>query len=321
MALIGRRLFYVVDRDRIESTEIGGSAPEQSLVSVPRCEGIGQLAAAGHELAYLVTAPGGSTAQASACGGGGTVSWSVWLLDLDGGPARQVAHGVRGASTIDVAEVPVHLALTNSAYAFNRPPSSAASGAGETVEVHALDGRLLWASRTTRPVADVMLGGGTLAIMTDALSDAGKVFDLWTSSAARPDLSPVDQTAGSASISPDGLHLTWDVAGSRVSMDTISLGRQMPVATPTDRAAPAPLRPAVWSIGGRLAVTWFTTAPGGAVYPAVRYATGGNGAFLTSLQEPTWMTVQDGVLVWVAESADGWSKVVSAVDLATLGLT
>jgi hypothetical protein len=33
-----------------------------------------------------------------------------------------------------------------------------------------------------------------------------------------------------------------------------------------------------------------------------------------------WMQVQGGTLVWVAESADGWSKVAFAVDLATLGL-
>lgn len=330
MALIGRRLFFVVDGDRIESTEIGRGVPEQSLVAAPQCDGINQIAAAGHMLAYVVTSPGGPTAQIADCGAADSVSWSVWLLDLDGGQPRRVAGGLRAATTIDVAEFPIHLALTDAAYAFDRPPVTPDSGAGETVEVHGLDGGLLWASQTDKPVADVMLGGGTLAVLTDVVSHPAMVFDLWTSEAAHPALAPVDQPARSASLSPDGAHLTWDVAngvvgpsGNRpvdVASETVAEGREVPLDTPTDRTAPAPLRPAIWSVGGRLAITWFATAPGGAIYPAVRYATGAAGTYLPSVQEPMWMQVQGGTLVWVAESADGWSKVAFAVDLATLGL-
>jgi hypothetical protein len=80
------------------------------------------------------------------------------------------------------------------------------------------------------------------------------------------------------------------------------------------------VRPSISSTSRGLVVTWFATAPDGAVYPAVRYAAGGNGAFLPSLQEPIWMSVQGGTLFWVAESVDGWLKAAFAVDLASLEL-
>jgi hypothetical protein len=332
MGLIGRRLFFIVDGNRIESTEVGSNGAEQPIVSVPQCQGINQLAAAGSQLEYLVTSPSGPTAQVAACGATGTVSWSVWLLDLAGGTPRQVASGVRAATTIDLAEFPIHLALSDSAYAFNRPPDAvaAAAGSGDTVEVHALDGKLLWSSQSNAQVADVMLGGGTVAILTDPASGGGNSFDLWTSTAASPEFSPVDKLTGSASLSPDGSQLAWEVGYSGlipepnpredVALETLAQGSEVPLNTPTDAASPAPLRPQVWSIGGRSAVTWFATSPGGAVYPAVRYATGGTGVFLPSLQEPIWMDVQGSTLVWVAEGAGGWSKVAFEVDLNAVGL-
>ncbi len=330
MAVVGRRLFYIVDGNAIGATEIGGKGAEQSLVSVPQCQGIHQLAAAGNELAYLVTSPSGPSAQIADCGGAGTVSWSIWLLDLDGGLPRQVASGARNASTIDVAEFPVHMALSDTAYAYSRPPVSADAGKGDAVEVHAIDGRLLWNSQTTEPVADVMLGGATLAVLTDSLAGGSSPFDLWTSQAARPDLELVVHGTRSASLSPDGLNLTWeatDPGGSpatnapvEVSFETVGLDRGAPLSTPTNMAAPAPLRPGIWSIGSRLAVTWFATAPSGAVYPAIRLAAGADGIFLPSLQEPVWMEVQRGTLIWVAEGGGGWSRVAFAVDLAALSL-
>jgi hypothetical protein len=332
MALIGRRLFFIVDGDRIESTEVGSNGAEQPIVTVPQCEGINQLAAAGSELAYLVTSPSGPTAEVADCGATGTVSWSVWLLNLAGGAPRQVASGLRAATTIDIAEFPVHLALGDSAYAFNRPPDAASTGAGtgDVVEVHALDGTLLWSSIASAPVAGVMLGGRTLAVLTQARSGGGKSFDLWISTAARPRFSPVDKLIGSASLSPDGLQLAWGFGssglipepnpGQDVAIETLAQGPVVSLNTPTDSASPAPLEPQIWSLGGRLAVTWFATSPGGAVYPAIRYATGGSGVFLPSLQEPIWMDVQGGTLVWVAEGAGGWSKVAFEVDLNALGL-
>ena len=330
MAILGQRLFYIVSGDQIQATEVGAALPPQTLVSVSRCHGISQLAAAGHELAYVVTSPGGPTAQVTNCGGAASVSWSVWLLDLNSGRPRQVADGVRAASSIGVAEVPVHLALTDSAYAFSRPPSSVGADMGDAVEVHALDSRLLWVSRAQQPVVDVMLGGGTLAFLTHGSLALG-VANLYVSDQAHPNPSPVDQPASSASLSPDGMYLTWDVAyqgsfprpdpSADVAVETVQSGVEIPLTTSTNRIAPAPLRPTISTTDQGMLVTWFATGSGGKVYPAARYTSGGSGAFLPSLQEPVWMTVAGGKLFWVAESVDGWSKVAFVVDLAKLGLT
>jgi len=330
MALLGRRIFYIVDGDRIQSTDIGGNAREQAIVTVPECLGINQVLAAGHMLAYVVTAPGGSTAQVHDCGDAARVSWTIWLLDLDGGAPTEVAHGIRAVTAIDVAEFPVHLALTETALAFDRPPEAGTAGVGETVEVQALDGRSLWTTRTASPVQDVMLGGGTLAILTDAPSPTGDVFDLWTSTAGHPALSSAPRPALSASLSPDGRFLAWDVApqdqlpgaetATGVAIETVALGADASLDTPTDPVQAAPARPAAWSVDGREFLTWFATAPSGAIYPAVRYVGGGSGAFLPSPQEPIWIQVQGSTLVWVAESADGWTKAAFAVDLDSLGL-
>jgi hypothetical protein len=330
MALLGRRLFYVVDGNRIESTVIGADQTKRSVATVPECEGINQLTVAGHELAYVVSSQGGPTAYVPKCGDARGVSWSIWLVDLNGGLPHQVASGTRVASALDVVEFPVHVALTDSAYAFNRPPASTAAGIGETVEVHSLDGRLLRTGHTQRPVAAVMLGGNTLAVLIEELSHADKVFDLWASGAGEPDLAPVDQPSRSAALSPDGSYLVWDVVyrgpyptpadEADVAIETVASGLEVPLAAPTDRTSPAPLRPAIWSLDGRLVVTWFATAPGGAVYPAIRYATGGPGAFMPSVQKPIWMEVEGGTLVWVAESIDSLSKAAFAVDISSLGL-
>ena len=338
MAVVGMSLFFIVGGDRIESTAVGGDGSRQTLAQVPACEGINQLAAAGHELAYVVTSPGGPTSQVQDCVGAGRITWSVWLLDLAGGSPRQVATGARAPSSIDVAEFPIHLAVTESAYAFDRPAASAAAGPGETVEVHSLDGRLLWSSHTQMSVTQVMLGGGTLAILTVASPPAAGVVDLCISDAAHPQPTPVEQPARSASLSPDGLLLTWDVAYQgpwdatfqgpfpgpnspmAVAVETLGSGVAQPLATLTDRSAPAPLRPAISSTDRGPLVTWFATGSDGAIHPAVRYASGGNGAYLPSLQEPVWMSVEGGTLFWVAEGGGGWSKAAFAVDLASLAL-
>jgi hypothetical protein len=339
MAVGGKSIYFIVGGDRIESTVVGGDGSRQTLAQVAPCEGINQLAAAGHELAYVVTSPGGPSAQLHACQGAGTVSWSIWLVDLDGGAPRRLDHGVRAAGSIDVAEFPVHIAVTATAYAFDRPPATAAGAeTGEIVEVHSLDGRLLWASPTQRPVTQVMLGGGTLAVLTAASPPAPGVVDLYLSDAAHPELRPVEQPARSASLSPDGAFLTWDVAYQgpwdstlqgpfpgpnspmAVAIVSVRSGFAGLLSTWTDRKAAAPLRPGISNTGDGLVLTWFATASDGFIYPAIRYVNGGNGIYLPSLQEPIWVSVQGGTLYWVAEDAGGWSKVAFAVDLADLGL-
>ncbi len=330
MAVVGLRLFYIVNGDRIQSTEVGSSGLRPTITSVPNCQGINQLAAAGHELAFVVTSPGGTSSQTGGCGGPSPVSWTIWLLDLSDGSTRQVASGVRVSGSPETARFPIHMALTATAYAFDRPPSSAAGGPGETVEVHSLDGRTLWTSQTSRSVVDVMLGGGTLAVLTDGVDAAGGSLDLWRSDVAHPSLRRVDGPASSASISPDGSYLAWDLPPVPadpattprpvVGIETLDPGTIQFQATLTRADAPAPRHPIVSATAHGLVLAWLATTLRGAVYPAFRYVGGGDGAVLPSLQQPVWMNVTGSTMVWVAESADGSSKTVSAVDLSTLGL-
>lgn len=328
MAVIGLRLFYVVRADRIESSVVGSTDDPQTLVQVSGCDAINQLAGAGHELGYVVTSPAGSTSQAGGCGDTSTVAWSVWLLDLNGGSPQQVARGTRESSSISVDEFPVHLALTASAYAFDRPPVSEAAGSDETVEVHAIDGELLWTSETAALVSHVMLGGNRLALLTERSPLGEGLLDLWTSDAGHPRSTWVAQPASSASLSPDGSYLTWDLppaAGSPTStrqsgVGILSLdsGGVEFLAAPTGSETPAPLNPTISSTESGPVMAWFATAPGGSVYPAFRFPAGASGAVLSSVQAPVWMDIEGGTLIWVAESYDGWSAVAFAVDLGAV---
>jgi len=330
MAVVGGRLFYVVDGDRIQATDLGSDNIRQTLVTVPQCQGINQLAAAGHELAYVVASPGGSASQVAGCGSGTTVDWSVWLLDLNGGRPRQVANGSREASSIYEAEFPTHVAITPSAYAFDRPPSSAAAGLGEAVEVHSIDGHLLWTSKTARPVAEVMLGGGTLAMLTDVVTHADGWLDLWRSDAANPVPHRVDGPASSASISQDGAYLTWDlppvvVRPAFLPQPVVGIEKLDPgtidfPTTLTRSDQPVARHAAVSSTPRGLMMAWLATSPAGDVYPAFRYVAGGVGAILPSLQQPFWLNIDGGTLTWVAESSDGWSKEAFAIDLSGLAI-
>ena len=325
-AIIGLRLFYVVQSSQLESSVIGSAQDAVTLATVPRCEAINQVAAAGHEVAYVVTSPAGPASQIAGCGGP-SLSWSVWLLDLDAGKPRQVAGGVRQASSIDVAEFPIRLALTDSAYAFDRPPESAEAGAGETVEVHSLDGSLLWTSRTQAPVEEVLLSGGRLAILTYGDTPAG-LRDLWLSDAAHPVPTAVAQPVSSASFSPDGSYLAWDLPpgsggpslmyGSAVGVEALDSGKVLVLNARTSMDTSEPIRPDVSMTRAGPAIAWFATSPQGAVYPAFRFAGGGDGGFLLSGQEPVWLHMDGSTLIWLEERSDGWSNQAFAVDLLAL---
>ncbi|MFI5258773.1 MAG: hypothetical protein ACHQ01_04085, partial [Candidatus Limnocylindrales bacterium] len=327
IGIIGLRLFYIVGGDRIESSVIGADADPQTLVNVPRCQAINQLAAAGNTMAYVVTSPAGAAAEIGGCGGLGQVSWSLWLLDLSGGGPKQVASGVRDAGNIDFAEFPIRVALTDTAYAFNRPPTTATASPTETVEVHSIEGHMLWSSRIDASVTGVMLGGSSLAILTGS-SGASGPFDLWTSDPNNPEFMRVAVAASSASISPDGSYLTWDLTTTdpryqasprpTVGIETIGSGQVAYLTTPTTSDLPEGTHPAVSSTVRGPVVAWFATAPGGTVYPAFRFAAGGGAGVFESVQLPVWLDVEGSSLIWVAESRDGWSAMAFAIDLATL---
>jgi hypothetical protein len=328
LAVVGLRLFYVVGSDRLESSVVGSSDGAQLLASVPRCEAINQLAAAGHTLAYVVTSPGGSAAAIDGCGGSRAVSWSISILDLDGGSARQVAHGTLLPTSFEAAEFPIHLALTDSTYAFDRPTDSTNTELGSTVEVHAIDGSLLWSSPSQAPVTGLMLGGDRLAVLTDRSTQSGPLKSLWISDASHPELSEVARPASSASLAPDGSYLAWDVwrgatfaespAFPEVAIEMLQSGRVEALTTLSGSTVPDELHPSVAVTRAGPAIAWFATGPDGSVYPAFRLAGGGDGAILASFQQPVWMSVEGSTLIWVAETPDGWSNAAFAVDLPSL---
>jgi hypothetical protein len=330
MAVVGPQLFFIVDGNTIEATAVATNGDRRTLATAPVCSGIGQIAAAGYELAYVVTTPGGPSAEAAGCPQPGTIGWSIWLLDLSGGGPRQVASGTRPASSIQVSQTPVHVALSESEYAFDLPPAAGSGSVAETVEVHSLDGRTLWTSATETPVDQVLLGGDRLAVVTEGAGSLGRVLDVWTSTAAHPGLEFRGEPASSAAISPDGSYLAWDIAPimfpgldprfSMVAVVDLGSGQAAFVTAISGSLSPAPLRPAVYSTARGPLVTWFATAPDGSVYPALRYVNGESWV-VPSFQEPVWMVVQNGTLYWVAASSDGWSKGVFAAGLASLGLT
>lgn len=328
LAVVGLRLFYVVGSNRLESSVVGSSDSSQLLASVPRCEAINQLAAAGHSLAYVVTFPVGPAAAIDGCGGSGAVSWSIWILDLGGGRTRQVAHGTLVPSSIEAAEFPIHLALTASTYAFDRPTDSTKAGQGAKVEVHAIDGTLLWSSPSQAPVTGIMLGGDRLAVLTDSSAQSGALKRLWISDASHPELSEVARPASSASLAPDGSYLAWDVWPSvafgesssvpEVAIETLDSRRVQALTTLSGSTVPDQLEPSVAVTRAGLAIAWFATGPDGSVYPAFRFASGGDGAVLASFQQPVWMSIEGSTLIWVAERPDGWSNVAFAVDLPSV---
>ena len=328
-AVVGLRLFYVVGSDRIESSVVGSSDGSQMLTSVPRCQAINQLAAAGHELAYVVTSPGGPAAAVGGCGGVDPGSWSVWILDLTGGNPRRVAQGTLVANSIEQAEFPIHIALTASAYAFDRPTAAAGAGQGTTVEVHAIDGRLLWSSRSPAPVDTLMLGGDKLAVLTRTSTTSGPPRTLWISDAGHPLLAEVARPASSASLAPDGSYLAWDVwrgvgsiessVGPAVDIEMLDSGRVQALTTQSRQAMPDPLQPSISITRAGPAISWFATAPDGSVYPAFRFVGGGDGAVLTGFGEPTWIGAEGGTLIWLAQRSDGWSTLAFAVDMVSVG--
>jgi hypothetical protein len=327
MAAIGFRLFYIVESSQVRSTDIGNQDGPATLVSVPHCQTINQLAAAGHTLAYVVTMPVGASGGYFGCGGPSKVAWSVWLLDLRGGSPRRVAAGATQAASIDDAEFPIRLALTESAYAFDRPTASNDPSRGETVEVHSLDGKLMWTSVVQAPVAGLMLGGGELAVLTGGAGPASENDGLWVADERQQKLLETAEPASSAALSSDGAYLSWDLrpgsspgsAGqSAVGVESLGPGRSTLLTASSGSPSAYPLRPAVASTSRGPLVAWFATTPAGSVYPAFRYASDARSSVLPSVQEPAWLTLEGSILIWVTEASDGWSTGAFAVDLSQI---
>jgi hypothetical protein len=342
--IIGRRLFYVVAGNRLESSVLDSTADPQTLVTVSSCQAINQVAAAGNSLLYVVTFPAGPSATIGGCDGFGQITWELWLMDLPTGHTQKVASGIRQTPGIGVAEFPIHIALTASSYAFDRPDDIADSGGPETVEVHAIDGRALWTATAGGHVADVVLGGDRLAVITQQPWPDLGTETLWLADSGQPRLVEIAQGVGSASLTSDGAFLSWDTllqVGLSLQSVTPDIGIEdtrsgvvtfLPQPVTADLQVSSDPRVSVTAHGG--VATWFATAPDGTVYPAFSWLAAAPGAgaapgaeagaaswrsgFLESAQQPVWMAVDGSSLIWVAEGRDGWSAIAFEADLDNL---
>jgi hypothetical protein len=324
--VIGNRLYYVVGGDRIESSTLGSTADPLTLVGVPHCQAIVQLAAAGGNLAYVVVSPGQPPASLGGCDGFGPASWSLHIMDLRTLKSRQLATGPWPTVVVGAAPPPVNVALTPTAVAFDRRDANPSSGS-ETIEVHAIDGRTLWTTRTEAPVTKLMLGGDRLAVVTHDQPPA-TTNTLWLADTSDPNLREVAHPASSASLSADGDYLTWDLSVRNglspasvvpdIGIQNIATGNVTFLGPLVTTDLHYPTAPVVTTTQHGPVVAWFATSPSGMVYPAFRSLAGGRSGFLESIQQPVWMAMAGNSLVWMTEGADGWSVVAFAADLSSL---
>jgi hypothetical protein len=323
-AIAGGTLYYIVGGDQILAKALGSgsvSAPATGsasapavLVSVPHCQAITEVAAGAGHLAYVVAFANIPAATQGGCDGFGQVAWSLRIMDLATGLSATVASGVRRKSGVLTIGIPIHVAVTDTAYAFDRPDATTDAGGGETVEVHSFDGALRWATKTADPVIDVMLAGDELAVVTQSVRPPAGARTLWLASSAQRQLEEIAQPMASASLSANGRYLAWDAepqvglsGESRVAAVGIAntvTGAVGYLATPTSGSLTGGADPRVFETSRGVLVTWLTTAPDGSVYPAFLWLLGGWG-FIETDQKPVWVTAEGGTLIWLTESADG----------------
>jgi hypothetical protein len=315
-AVAGGMLYYIVGGDQIMASALAsGSAPAPAaLVSVPHCQAITEVAAGGGHLAYVVAFANIPAATQGGCDGFGQVAWSLRIMDLTTGRSTTVASGVRRESGVLTIGIPIHVAVSDTAYAFDRPDAATDEGGGEMIEVHSFVGALLWATKSADPVTDVMLGGDKLAVVTQSVRSSAGSRSLWLASSTRRHLEEIAQPMSSASLSADGRYLAWDTEpqvglSSHSRVPDVGIANTVTGAVgyleaPTSGSLAGGTDPQVFETARGVLLTWLTTAPDGSVYPAFTWLLGGRG-FIETDQKPIWVTVEGGILIWLTESADG----------------
>lgn len=330
LAASGLTIYYVDQAQEIQSSVIGSKDPPRTLATVSRCQAIGPLAAAGHELVYAVTWPFDPT-RGAACGDASVLGWSIRLLDLNTGKAREVATGTRSAGSTDLELSQNHLAITASAYAFDRLTDEADPSQGVDIQVHSIAGSLLWQTHSQAPVASIMLGGNRLAVVTDipdVPADGGATRVAWLSSAAYPPLTVLAVAATTASLSDDGSYLGWDypsyqtIAGS-TSRPDLGIKLAAPAgpslaATIYGSSAIQAIDPVVSSTDRGPLIAWLATTPDGSTYPVYDFIADGLPRVLESAQRPAWLAVEGSILMWVTATDGGGASEAFAVDLSHL---
>jgi hypothetical protein len=334
LAAVGLRIFYIVDQKRVESTVVGWSRQPDVLATAQACHSIDQIAAAGHEVAYVESWPIGMPFEATGCGLPTAMAWTVRFMDLAGGSPRIVAAGVTNGGAGRTGLAPVHLGLSDSVYAFERSaananlpgrfagPTSSGGATAETIEVHSVDdGSLLLTTQSDEPVVELMVGGTSLAVLEASAANPASGYRLQVADLGDPVLRTVADRTPAAAISQDGSYLAWDADGggtsTGVAMQNLASGETVLVPALSESSTPGPLDPAVSSTSRGPIVAWLATATGGSVYPAFRTMANGSGTAISSVQVTAWVSLQGSVLIWAAAARDGSLGVAFAFDLAT----
>jgi len=125
---------------------------------------------------------------------------------------RIVAAGVTDGGAGRSGLPPVHLGLSDSVYAFER--SDADATLPGIIEVHSVDdGSLLLRTRSDEPVAELLVGGTTLAVLEASAGTRTSDYRLQVADLGDPELRTVADRTSAAAISQDGSYLAWDVEG------------------------------------------------------------------------------------------------------------
>ena len=321
LAADGTRLFFVTGGTTLQSTVIGSGSPPTVIATVPECQTIAQVAAAGNVLGFVETAPVGAR-SAAGCVQSSSVAWSIWLSDINGAHKRRVASGVRQVNSDVTRAHPVRLGLTSRAFAYDRPNSPGLVPTGETIVVNDVaTGKRLWAVQTEAAVIDLMFGGSTIGVL-----DREPALRLSIATEGSPGLTPFAFPLSSAALSDDGRYVSWDTVAdsasgvaSGLATTDLTSGVTSLLAVPSEADRPAPLRPTVATTGSGAAVAWFQTVKDGIVYPAVDISGAATGGLYSTVQAPLWISLNGNIMTMVATDSDGRYTVAYAVDLSGSG--
>ena len=327
-AISGNRLFFVVGGNTLESSVIGSTADPIRLVSVRQCKAITEIAAAGDSLMYLVTWPESPNPTATGCDTITRIDWSLQLMDLRSRTSHEVATGSRAKVVPEFDGFPIRFSITPTEYAYDRPNDDARANGPETVEVHALDGKLLWQTTASSHVDDLDLAGDRLAVITQFSWPAPGIRTFLTATATHPAFQEVSESPESVVLSADGRYAAWnitlriglnpEIVSGDVAVDDWAKGGVTSAYPPVVADGVVAMSPAVLATSSGPFVAWLSIGPDGTVYPAFNWPGRNRSGLLESTQQPVWLAVSGNSLVWVAESSDGWSSVAYSADISNL---
>ena len=327
-AISGNRLFFVVGGKTLESSVIGSTADPIKLVSVRQCKAITEIAAAGDSLMYLVIWPESPHPTATGCDTITRFDWSLQLMDLRSGTSREVATGSRAIVAPEFDGLPIRFAITPTEYAYDRPNDDTRPNGPETVEVHSLDGKLLWQTTASSHVGDLDLAGDRLAVITQFWWPAPGIRTFFIATASHPAFQEVSESPESVALSADGLYAAWnitlriglnpEIVSSDVAVDDWAKGGVTSAYPPVVADGVVAMSPAVLTTSSGPFVAWLSIGPDGTAYPAFNWPGRNRSGFLESVQQPVWLAVSGNSLVWVAESSDGRSSVAYSADISNL---